>query len=234
MASDPWSTESALPGSAVGTTVAAAFMAKVYRWMAAGLALSGLFAYATATSPGMVRVIFGNQLVFFGLIIAELVMVGFFSRVVRTASFGTAAAMFLAYCALSGITLASVLLVYTRESIATTFFITGGTFAAMSIYGTVTKRDLTSFGHFLFMGLIGVVIAMVVNMFVHSDALSFVLSCAGVVVFTGLTAYDTQKIRAYASAGDDRLALHGALRLYLDFVNLFLMLLSFFGGRRRK
>ena len=234
MASDPWSTESALPSTGSGATVASTFMAKVYRWMALGLALSGLFAYATATSPAMVHFIFGNQLVFFGLIIAELVMVGFFSRVVRTASFATAAAMFLGYCALSGITLASVLLAYTQQSVASTFFITGGTFAAMSIYGTVTKRDLTSFGHFLFMGLIGVVIAMVVNMFLHSDALQFVLSCAGVVVFTGLTAYDTQRIRGYASAGDDRLALHGALSLYLDFINLFLMLLSFFGGRRRK
>src|SRR5437016_3242746 len=119
-----------------------------------------------------------------------------------------------------------------RESIASTFFITGGTFAAMSAYGTLTKKDLTGWGQFLMMGLIGIVIALVVNIFLRSDALGFVLSCAGVVVFTGLTAYDAQRIKGYAGAGDERLALHGALQLYLDFVNLFLMLLRLFGRRR--
>jgi FtsH-binding integral membrane protein len=184
------------------------------------------------TSPTLLRVIVGNPIVFFGLIIGELIMVVAFSRVVQSATFGTAAAMFLAYCALSGMTFSVIFRAYTRESIASTFFITGGTFAAMSAYGTLTKKDLSSWGQFLFMGLIGVVLASVVNIFLHSDALSFVLSCAGVVVFTGLTAYDAQKIRAYARVGDDRLALHGALALYLDFVNLFLMLLRLFGRRR--
>lgn len=231
MALDPWTTSTAYdrPASATGT-----FMAKVYRWMSAGLALTGLFAYATATSPGMLRAIFGNPILFFGLIIAEFIMVATFSRAVRTASFGAVAAMFLAYCALSGITFAGVFVAYSGHSIARAFFVTGGTFFAMSAYGTVTKRDLTSFGHFLFMGLIGIVLAGIVNVFLRSDAMDFVLSCAGVVVFTGLTAWDTQRIRGYAAAGDDRLALSGALSLYLDFINLFLILLRFFGGNERR
>jgi uncharacterized protein len=229
MPADPWSTPTSYETTA---SAEASFLAKVYRWMAAGLGLTGLFAYAVVTSPGLQRIILGNQIVFFGLIIGELVMVVAFSRVVTRATFGTAAAMFLAYCALSGLTFSVIFLAYTRESIASTFFITGGTFAAMSAYGTLTKKDLTGWGQFLMMGLIGVVIASVVNLFFRSDGLNFVLSCAGVVVFTGLTAYDAQKIKGYAHVGDDRLALHGALNLYLDFVNLFLMLLRLFGRRR--
>jgi FtsH-binding integral membrane protein len=229
MPADPWSTPTSYETTA---STEAAFVAKVYRWMAAGLALTGLFAYAVVTSPTLLRVIVGNPMVFFGLIIGELIMVVAFSRVVQRVTFGTAAAMFLAYCALSGLTFSVIFLAYTRESIASTFFITAGTFGAMSAYGTLTKKDLSSWGQFLMMGLIGVVIAAVVNIFLRSDSLSFVLSCMGVVVFTGLTAYDAQKIKAYAHAGDDRLALHGALALYLDFVNLFLMLLRLFGRRR--
>jgi uncharacterized protein len=226
---DPWSTPVAIgqPAELVG-----AFMGKVYRWMAAGLALTGLFALLTVSSPGLLNAIYRTPFVFIGLVIAELVLVIAFSRVVRTASFGVASAMFLTYCALSGVTFSVYLLVYTGASIASTFFITGGTFAAMSVYGTVTKKDLSSWGSFLMMGLIGVIIAGVVNIFFRNDALSFVISCAGVVVFTGLTAYDTQKIRHWADAGDDRLALHGALQLYLDFVNLFIMLLRLLGRRR--
>jgi FtsH-binding integral membrane protein len=229
MPADPWSTPAAYESTAA---TEAAFVAKVYRWMAAGLALTGLCAYAVVSSPGLLHVIVGNPIVFFGLLIGELVMVVAFTRIVRSATFGTAAAMFLAYCAISGLTFSVIFLAYTRESIAATFFITGGTFAAMAAYGTLTKKDLSSWGQFLTMGLIGVIIAMVVNFFLHSDAMSFVISCAGVVVFTGLTAYDAQKIRAFAHAGDERLALHGALALYLDFVNLFLMLLRLFGRRR--
>lgn len=229
MPADPWSTPTSFDTSA---SVEASFVAKVYRWMAAGLALTGLFAYAVVSNPALQRVVIGNPIVFFGLLIGELVMVVAFTRVVQRATFGTAAAMFLAYCALSGLTFSVIFLAYTRESIASTFFITGGTFAAMSAYGTLTKKDLTGWGQFLMMGLVGVLIAMVVNIFLHSDGLSFVLSCAGVVVFTGLTAYDAQRIKGFAHAGDDRLALHGALQLYLDFVNLFLMLLRLFGRRR--
>ena len=229
MPADPWSTPTSYESTASSE---AAFVAKVYRWMAGGLALTGLFAWAVVSSPGLQRAVLGNPIVFFGLIIGELVMVVAFSRVVRRASFGTAAAMFLAYCALSGLTFSVYFFAYTRESIASTFFITGGAFAAMSAYGTLTKKDLTGWGQFLMMGLIGVLIALVVNIFLRSPALNFVVSCMGVVVFTGLTAYDAQKIKAYAQAGDDRLALHGALQLYLDFINLFIMLLQLFGRRR--
>ncbi|MBS2021727.1 MAG: Bax inhibitor-1/YccA family protein [Deltaproteobacteria bacterium] len=213
-------------------TTEATFMAKVYRWMALGLALTGLTAFGVFSSPALAQVIIGNRLVFFGLLIAELLMVVAFMPVLKRASFGTAAAMFLAYCALSGLTFSVYLFAYTGQSVANVFFVTGGTFLGMSAYGTLTKKDLTSWGSFLMMGLFGMIIAGVVNLFVRSDALGFVFSCIGVVVFTGLTAYDTQKIRGYARAGDDRYALSGALNLYLDFVNLFISLLRLFGKRR--
>ena len=226
---DPWQQSTAYD-RAQGAE--AAFVAKVYRWMAAGLAITGLFALGVTESPGLQHVIFGNPLVFFGLIIGELVMVVAFSRVLRTATFGTAAAMFLAYCAVSGLTLSAIFFAYSRESIASTFFITGGAFAAVSAYGTLTKRDLSGWGHFLFIGLVGIILASIVNIFLRSDAVVFVTSCMGVLVFGGLAAYDAQRIRSFAAAGDDRLALHGALALYLDFINLFLTLLRFFGRRR--
>jgi FtsH-binding integral membrane protein len=230
MAFDPWQQSTAYD-RAQGAGVEAAFIAKVYRWMAAGLAITGLFALGVVNSPGLRHVILGNSIVFFGLIIGELVMVVAFSRIVRTATFGTAAAMFLAYCAVSGLTLSSIFFAYSRESIASTFFITGGAFAAVSAYGTLTKRDLSGWAHFLFIGLVGIVLASIVNIFLHSDAVVFVTSCAGVLVFGGLAAYDSQRIRSFAAAGDDRLALHGALALYLDFINLFLSLLRLFGRR---
>jgi uncharacterized protein len=229
MAFDPWTTATPLDRA---QTNEAAFVAKVYRWMAAGLAITGLVAYAVVESPAAQQLVFGNRMVFYGALIAELLMVVAFSSVVRRASFGTAAAMFLAYCALSGLTLSSIFFAYTRDSIASTFFITGGSFAAVSAFGTLTKRDLSGWAHFLFIGLIGIIIASVVNIFLHSDAVVFVTSCAGVLVFGGLAAYDAQRIKAFAAAGDDRLALHGALSLYLDFINLFLVLLQLFGRRR--
>jgi FtsH-binding integral membrane protein len=237
MAADPWTTptardDRALRAGAVVEIDAAAFMARVYRWMALGLGLTGFVAMAVAGSPTLLRAIVLNRPVFFGLIIGQLVMVWLFSSVARSASFATAAAMYLAYCALTGVTFSLIFLVYTHESIASTFFITGGAFGAMSAYGTFTRKDLSSWSSFLMMGLIGVIIAGLVNFWVGSSAVSFVISCASVVVFTGLTAYDTQKIRGLAEVGDDRLALTGALHLYLDFVNLFLALLRLFGRRR--
>ena len=228
MQTDPWTSPVALGRS---ETVASSFMASVYRWMAAGLGLTGLVAFGVASSPAAIHAIFGTPLMWV-LVIAQLGVVFLFGRAVRTASMGTVAAMFLGYSALTGATLASVLLAYTRESVASTFFITGGTFLAMSAYGTLTKKSLASWGSFLMMGLVGIIIASLVGLFFHSDALQFIIACAGVVVFTGLTAYDTQRIRQLASAGDDKLALSGALQLYLDFINLFLMLLRFFGRRR--
>lgn len=210
------------------------FMASVYRWMTAGLGLTALVAFSVATSEGALRLILGNRLVFFGLIIAELGLVIALSAAAQRMSSAAAGGLFLLYSALNGATLSVVLLVYTGASVAMAFVSTAGTFAAMSVFATVTRKDLSSWGSFLFMGLIGVVLASVVNIFLRSSMVTFVVSCMSVVVFTGLTAYDTQKLRAFARAGggSGALAVNGALALYLDFVNLFLALLRIFGGRR--
>jgi FtsH-binding integral membrane protein len=214
------------------------FMARVYRWMSVGLGLTGVVSMLTASSPTMLQLIFGNPFVFFGLIIAELAMVFTFSRIAARASAGTAMALFLSYAAVNGLTLSVIFLAYTAASISTVFFITTGTFAVMSVYGAVTKRDLTSVGSFATMGLIGLLIAMLVNLFLQSDAMTFIISCVGVLVFTLLTAYDTQKIKAMnvigneGTADDTKEALNGALILYLDFINLFLHLLRLLGSRR--
>ena len=210
------------------------FMAAVYRWMTFGLALTALVAFSVATSETALRLILGNRLVFFGLILAQLGLVIALSAAATRLSAATAGGLFLLYSALNGVTLSVVLLVYTGASVALAFVSTAGTFAAMSIYATVTRKDLSSWGSFLFMGLIGVIIASLVNMFLHSSMVTFVVSCMSVVVFTGLTAYDTQKLRAFARAGggSGAMAVNGALALYLDFVNLFLALLRLFGRRR--
>jgi FtsH-binding integral membrane protein len=202
--------------------------------MTFGLALTALVAFSVATSETALRLILGNRLVFLGLILAQLGLVIALSAAATRLSAATAGGLFLLYSALNGVTLSVVLLVYTGASVALAFVSTAGTFAAMSIYGTVTRRDLSSWGSFLFMGLIGVIIASLVNMFLHSSMVTFVVSCMSVVVFTGLTAYDTQKLRAFARAGggSGAMAVNGALALYLDFVNLFLALLRLFGRRR--
>ncbi len=209
-------------------------MTGVYRWMTVGLAVTALVAYSVATSEAALRLVIGNRLVFFGLIIAEFGLVMAISAAANRLSAAAAGGLFLLYSALNGATLSVVLLAYTGSSVAIAFVTTAGTFGAMSVYGTVTRRDLTSWRSFLFMGLIGMVIASVVNIWLQSSALSFVFSCVGVIVFTGLTAYDTQKLRAFAAAGAGTasLAVNGALSLYLDFVNLFLSLLRLLGNRR--
>jgi FtsH-binding integral membrane protein len=233
MAVDRWS-DSPRASVGFGTSEAAigTFMASVYRWMAGGLAVTGLVAAFMFANPQLVRAIFGSTFGMIALVVVQLGMVMGFSAMLQRASFAVLAGMFLAYCATVGVTFGAVLMVYTGASVSSTFFITGGTFLAMSAYGTLTKKSLDSWGSFLMMGLVGVVIASVVNLFLHSGALSFVLSCVGVVVFTGLTAYDTQKIRAMAGLEDGRYALSGALRLYLDFVNLFMSLINLTGKRR--
>lgn len=222
--------------AAVRTTsdVERRFMMGVYRWMTLGLAITALVGYSVATSEAALRLVVGNRLVFFGLIIAELGLVIALSAAANRLSLGAAGGLFLLYSALNGATLAVVFLVYTGSSIATAFITTAGTFGAMSVYGTVTRRDLSSWRSFLFMGLVGVVIASFVNVFLHSGLMSFVVSCAAVVVFTGLTAYDTQKLRAFARSGGGSVSMpvNGALALYLDFVNLFLALLRLLGRRR--
>ena len=210
------------------------FMTGVYRWMTLGLAVTALVAYAVATSEAALHLVIGNRLVFFGLIVAELGLVVALSAAAGRLSAAAAGGLFLLYSALNGATLSVVLLAYTSASVAVAFVTTAGTFGAMSLYATVTRRDLSSWGSFLFMGLVGVVIASLVNLFLRSGMMSFVISCASVVVFTGLAAYDTQKLRALARAGGGpaAMAVNGALALYLDFVNLFLAVLRLFGRRR--
>ena len=216
-----------------------AFIRSVYNWMAVGLALTGFVAYYVASNEGMQRLIFGNPLIFYGLIIAELAMVFYLSARVQKMQASTATALFVFYAALNGATLSFIFLVYTKSSIASTFFVCAATFVACSIYGMVTKRDLTSMGGFLTMGLFGIIIASVVNMFIRSSGMSLIISYVGVLVFVGLTAYDTQKLKNMAMTQPDGLeagvvrkgAIMGALSLYLDFINLFLMLLRILGNR---
>jgi len=216
------------------------FVRSVYNWMAIGLAITGVVAYGVANSPGVTEVIFGSQLVFFGLIIAQLAMVYMISARIQRMQASTATMLFIVYSALNGATLSSIFLAYAQSSITSTFFICAATFTACSVYGWTTRRDLTTMGGFLTMGLIGIVIASVVNMFFQSGAVSTIVSYVGVLVFVGLTAYDTQEIKNMAlsqpadiDAGAVRKgAILGALKLYLDFINLFLMLLRIFGGRR--
>jgi FtsH-binding integral membrane protein len=212
-----------------------AFMWRVYRWMSLGLAATGLVAMLIADSPQALSVIFGNSLLFGGLVVGELGLVIAFTAVARRVSAGAAAAMFFSYAALNGVTLAAIFLAYTHESIAQAFFITAGTFAVLSVFGATTKRDLSAMGRFMFVGLIGLVIATLVNIFWNNSALYWVTTYAGVLIFAGLTAYDTQKLRQmFVLGGGDQenLSLQGALIFYLDFINLFLLLLRLFGRRR--
>ena len=216
------------------------FIRSVYNWMAIGLGLTGFIAFYVSNSPNMIRLIYGNQVLFFGLIIGELALVFYLSARVQKIQASTATALFILYAALNGATLSFIFLIYTSSSITSTFFICAATFIACSIYGMITKRDLTSLGGFMAMGLIGIIIASVVNMFIRSSGMSIVISYIGVFVFVGLTAYDTQKLKSMAltqpaglEAGVVRKgAIMGALALYLDFINLFLMLLRILGNRR--
>ena len=216
------------------------FIRSVYNWMAIGLALTGFVAYYVANTPALVEIIFGNRLLFFGLIIGELALVFMISARIQKMQASTATALFVIYSILNGATLSFVFLVYTASSITSTFFICAATFVACSLYGWTTKRDLTSMGGFMTMGLIGIIIASVVNLFFRSSAMSMIISYIGVIVFVGLTAYDTQHLKTMALNQPDDLeagvvrkgAILGALKLYLDFINLFLMLLRILGGGR--
>lgn len=211
-----------------------AFLWSTYRWMSIGLAVTGLAAFLVASSPQALSLIVGNRPVFYGLIIAELLMVVAFTPVAMRASAAAAAGMFLGYSLLNGLTLSVVFLIYTGDSIAQVFFVSAGSFAGLSFFGATTKRDLTGVGQFMTMGLIGLVIASLVNLFLQSEAVTWVTTYAGVLIFAGLTAYDTQKLKAlHAERGDaGNLPLRGALILYLDFINLFLFLLRLLGSRR--
>lgn len=236
---DKWTQQVAAQTGTVAATGLQQFFVQTYTWMMLGLALTGLVAAVTVSSEAMLRFIFGNPFVFFGLIIGELGMVVAFGISLRKgAAAGRLLAMFLAYAGLNGLTLSAILLYYMYESVATAFFVAAGMFGGMSVYGYVTKRDLTGVGGFVRMGLWGLIIAMVVNIFLGSSTLGFAVSLIGVGIFTVLTAYDAQKLKAYYAhhAGDEeglkRVALGGALSLYLDFINLFLFLLRLLGKRR--
>jgi hypothetical protein len=214
------------------------FLAKVFNWMAIGLALTGGVALLTANT-GLAQTIVATPL-FFILVLAELGLVFFLSARIEKIQPATATGLFVGYAVLNGLTLSAIFLAYTSASIATTFFITAGMFGAMAVYGLVTKRDLSAMGSFLFMGLIGIILASVVNIFLKSSGLYWTISVIGVLVFVGLTAWDVQKIKnmgeqGIMSQGEGAIrkgAILGALALYLDFINLFLMLLRFFGSSR--
>ena len=213
-----------------------AFLRAVYGWMCGGLAITALTASFIASSPGMVAAIVMNRFLFWGLMIAQLGIVFVLSARVEKLAASTAALLFVAYSALTGVTISFVLLAYTGESVATTFIVTAGMFGALAAYGTVTRRSLAGVGQFLFMGLIGLVLASIVGMFWRNDGLQFMISFIGVIIFTGLTAYDAQRLKSMAlamPAGQaGSYAIVGALALYLDFINLFLFLLRFMGNRR--
>ena len=212
------------------------FLGAVYGWMCAGLAITATTAWLIARSPTLVNAIAANRVLFWGLMIAELGIVFVLSARVERLAASTASFLFVLYSALTGVTISFVLLVFTGESVATTFLVTAGMFGGLAAYGTVTRRSLAGLGQFLFMGLIGVVLASIVGLFWHSDALQFVISFIGVIVFTGLAAYDAQRLKAMALTTPEgqsgSYAIVGALTLYLDFINIFLFLLRLFGSRR--
>ncbi len=216
-----------------------AFMRSVYNWMGIGLVVTAAASFYTLSNGALLEAIVMNKIVFFGLLIAELGLVFAISGLISRLSAAMATGLFVLYSVLNGVTLSVYALVYTSSSIAGAFVTAAGMFIAISIYGLITKRSLTSVGSFCAMGLIGVLIAMVVNFFLQSTMMNFIISCVGVVVFVGLTAYDTQKLRDMGESApmDDATAIRrgvilGALTLYLDFINLFIMLLRLMGDRK--
>ena len=220
------------------STAFPALMRKVFVWMTLALAITGLTAYGVATSPTILSLIFSSKVTFFGLIIAEFAVGFAVSGAISRLSLSTATLLFILYSVVNGATLSTIFFAFSVATIGKVFFITAGTFGAMALVGYTTKTDLTSMGKLLFMALLGIIIASVVNMFVGSSGLDLILSYVGVLVFVGLTAYDTQKIKQMCQSAPDagestqKLALIGALSLYLDFINLFLYLLRIFGNNR--
>ena len=215
-----------------------AFILKVFGWMTAGLLITGIMSMITLSSRALLEFIFSQQIVYIGLILAQLGLVIWLSVRIEKMSATTATLVFIGYSALTGLTLSVVFLAYTLSSIASTFFVTAGMFGAMAAYGSVTKRDLTAMGSFMAMGLIGMILASVVNMFLHNETIYWITTYVGVLIFVGLTAYDTQKIKAMSVLSleggevEQKGAIMGALRLYLDFINLFLLMLRLLGRRK--
>jgi FtsH-binding integral membrane protein len=232
----PRSNNSTIQG--VGTGIQT-YMAQVYGWMTCGLLLTAFVSWYAANTPAVMQAIFSSQITFFGLIIAQLAVVFVLSGLVNRLSGAAATALFMLYSVLTGLTMSSIFVLYTYSSIASTFVVTGGMFGAMSLFGYTTKRDLSGMGSMLFMALIGIVLASVVNIWLKSTALMWAVTYIGVIVFVGLTAYDTQKLKNIGEQLDPadrdgfrKYSIVGALTLYLDFINLFLMLLRIFGNRR--
>lgn len=215
-----------------------AFVVKVYGWMMAGLLFTGIASLLALNTPGLMEWIFSGRWTLLGLLVVQLGLVGWLSVRIEKMNAATATVVFLGYAALTGLTLSAIFLVYTAESLASTFFVTAGTFGAMSAYGYFTKRDLTGLGSFLIMGLIGLILASLVNLFFQNEMVYWISTYVGILIFVGLTAYDTQKIKNMAAGGltdshvEQKGAIMGALRLYLDFINLFLLLLRVLGRRR--
>ena len=214
----------------------ATFMRGVFSWMAGGLVVTAVVAGAVASSPEAMNAIASSRLLFYGLIFGELALVWYLSARVATLSPVNAGALFIAYSALNGATFSVILVAFTGASVANTFFVTAGMFGSLAVFGHITKRDLSAMGRFMFMGLVGLVLVSIASLFWQSDALQFTLGVVGVIVFAGLTAYDTQRLHAMALALESgqagSYAIAGALSLYLDFVNMFLSLLRLFGRRR--
>jgi len=234
---------SRMPGSwtapmspTAATEQIAAFLQRVYGWMCAGLALTALVALYVASTPAILSPLASNPILFLGVVLAELGLVFYLSARANRLAPGTAAALFVGYAALNGVTLSFVFLAYTGQSVANAFGVTAGMFGAMSLYGSLTKRSLTGVGQFAFMGLVGLVLASLVGLFWHNSTLQFLIAAVGVIVFTGLAAWDAQRLKQMALATAEgqagSLAVVGALSLYLDFINLFISLLYFFGNRR--
>ena len=219
-------------------SVVATLMRNVYIWMTLPLVITGLTAMVTAKSEALMTFIFTNNWALIALMILQLGLVFYFSARINRMSFSTATAVFILYSAITGLTFSSIFVVFSMNSIATTFFITAGMFAAMALVGSFTKKDLSGMGKFALMALIGLIIAGIVNMFLRNAMMDFIVSGIGVLVFAGLTAYDSQKIRqmlqmqSEINESTQKLALLGSLSLYLDFINIFLYLLRFFGSSR--
>lgn len=229
-------TSGAFPVSRAEAERVSQFLRAVYGWMGAGLAMTAVTAWLIASSPALLMAVATSRMLFWTLMIAELGLVFYLSARVDRLSPARASLLFALYSALTGVTISFVLLAYTGQSVASTFFVAAAMFGGLAFYGTVTRRSLQGLGHFLFMGLIGVVVASFVGIFWHSDGFQFVVSFIGVIVFTGLAAYEAQRLKAMALAMPSGLtethAIVGALALYLDFINLFLFLLQFMGVRR--
>ena len=205
-----------------------------YRWMTLGLATTGVVALAVAHSPAALELLLGNRILFYALLFGQLGLVVALSAAAQRVSTAVAALMFFAYAGLTGVTFSTLFLVYTASSIASTFFVTAGAFAGLSFFGVVTKRDLSAIGRFAFFALVGLILASLANLFLHSSGLQWLITYVGVLLFAGLTAYDTQRLKVMFASGATQanLPLVGALTLYLDFINMFLFLLRIFGNRR--